>query len=153
MTSSPNAAARAPSTTRWSNVSAMLPDAADGELAVAHDRPVGDAPHAEDRHLGMVHDRRLEEAGELARARHAEGRAAQLLGGERPGAGALGQPAHVGVQLVDAARVAAAHDRHDEPGVGLHREAEVVAVEVDDRVAVEARVQLGELAQRQRRTP
>jgi hypothetical protein len=45
-------------------------------------------------------------------------------------------------------RVAAAHDRHDEALLRLHREAEVVAVEVDDRVAVEARVQLRDLLQR-----
>ena len=56
----------------------------------------------------------------------------------------------VGPQLVDAARVAAADDGHDEPLVGLHGDAEVVAVEIDDLVALEPRVQLGELAQRQR---
>ncbi len=39
---------------------------------------------------------------------------------------------------------------HDEPLLGLHGDAEVVAVEVDDLVALEPRVQLGELAQRER---
>ena len=47
-------------------------------------------------------------------------------------------------------RVAAADDRDDEALLGLHGDAEVVAVEVDDLVALEPRVQLGELVQRQR---
>ena len=34
-------------------------------LAGASDRTFGDAPDAEDGHLGMVDDRRLEEPGEL----------------------------------------------------------------------------------------
>ena len=46
------------------------------------------------------------------------------------------------------ADVAAADDRHDEALVGLDGDAEVVAVEVDDLVALEPRVQLGELLQR-----
>ncbi len=49
-----------------------------------------------------------------------------------------------------AALRAAAHDGHDEPLVGLHGDAEVVAVEVDDLVALEARVQLRELLQGER---
>src|ERR671931_622520 len=48
--------------------------------AVADDRPLGDPAHAQDGDLGVVHDRRLEEAGDLARARHRERGAAQLLG-------------------------------------------------------------------------
>ena len=56
-------------------------------------------------------------------------------------------------ELVDRRRVAAADDRDDEPVVGLHGDAEVVAVEVDDLVALEPRVQLRELLQRARRRP
>ena len=61
---------------------------------------------------------------------------------------ALGQAPHLGAELVDRAAVAVAHDGNDEPGVGLHGNAEVVAVEEDDLVALEARVQLRELLQR-----
>ena len=45
-------------------------------------------------------------------------------------------------------RVAAAHDRHHEPLRGLHGDADVVAIEIDDGVAVEPCVQLRELRQR-----
>ena len=62
----------------------------------------------------------------------------------------LGERVDVGSQLVDAAGVAGADHGDEEPLVGLHRDAEVVAVEVDDLVAFEARVQLGELLQRRR---
>ena len=65
-----------------------------------------------------------------------------------PGAGGLGEAPHLGVELLDRGRVAAADDRDDEALVGLDGDAQVVAVEVDDLVAVEARVQLGELLQR-----
>ena len=44
--------------------------------------------------------------------------------------------------------VAAADDRDDEALVGLHGDADVVAVEVDDLLALEAGVQLGELGER-----
>ena len=43
---------------------------------------------------------------------------------------------------------ARADDRHDEAVVGLHSDPDVVAVEIDDRVAVESRVQLRELGER-----
>ena len=49
--------------------------------------------------------------------------------------------------------VAASYDGHDEALVGLDGDAEVVAVEVDDLVALETRVQLGELLQRLRGRP
>src|SRR5918993_1574051 len=49
------------------------------DLSVPDDRAVSDPAEAEDRDLRMVHDRRLEQPGELPRARDREGRAAQLL--------------------------------------------------------------------------
>ena len=45
--------------------------------------------------------------------------------------------------LLDRAALAAADDRDDEPVVGLHRDADVDAVEEDDLVALEPRVELG----------
>ena len=71
-------------------------------------------------------------------------------GASVPARARVGEAPHVGVELLQRARVAAAHDRHDQAVVGLHRDAEVVAVEQHDLVALEAGVQLGELAQRQR---
>ena len=62
----------------------------------------------------------------------------------------VGEPLHVGVELVERTRVAVPHDRDDEPLLGLHGDADVVAVEVDELVAVDARVQLRELLQRRR---
>ena len=60
----------------------------------------------------------------------------------------FGEALDLGVELVERARVAVAHDRHDEPLLGLHRDADVVAVEQHEVVAVDARVQLRELLQR-----
>ena len=65
-----------------------------------------------------------------------------------PARAAFDEPGHLGGQLVDRRRVAAADDRYDEAVVGLHGDADVVALEVDDLVAVDPRVQLGELLQR-----
>ena len=67
---------------------------------------------------------------ELAGARHGERPAAQLLRRELAGARGLGEPPHLGVELVERARVAVADDRDDEALLGLHRDADVVAVEV-----------------------
>ena len=147
MTARPNSAARAPSTTRWSNVTAIVPIVLDDDLAVADDGPLRDPADAEDRHFRIVDDRGVEEPGELAGARHRERRAPQVLGGELAGAGLLGEPREVGGELVDGPRVAAADDGDDEPLVGLDGDTEVVPVEVDDLVALEPRVQLGEALQ------
>src|SRR5262245_27836738 len=57
--------------------------ASDDDGSIAHDWPRRNPSDAQDRHLGVVHDRRLEEARELPCARDRERRAAQLLGGER----------------------------------------------------------------------
>ena len=127
-----------------------FPIAPHDDLAVAHDRARRDAVHAEDADLGVIDERCHEEAAELAGARDGEGRAAELLRQELPGACPLGERVDVGAQLVEAALPAGADDGHDEPLVGLHRDAEVVAVEVDDLVAFEPGVQLGELLQRER---
>ena len=70
-------------------------------------------------------------------------------GCERARSRGVREAPHVGVELLHRARVAAAHDRHDEAVVRLHGDAEVVAVEEHDLVPLEPRVQLGELAQRQ----
>src|SRR5581483_9727194 len=126
---------------------ADVADRARDDLAVADDRPLGDAMDAEDGDLGMVDERRDEHAAELAGARDGERRAAQLSRHERARAGAFGEPVDIGPQLLDGARVAGPDDRHDEPPVGLDGDAEVVALEVDDLVALEARVQLRERAQ------
>ena len=50
----------------------------------------------------------------------------------------FGEPAHLGVELVERARVAAAHDRDDETLLGLHGDADVVAVEVDELAVLDA---------------
>ena len=67
---------------------------------------------------------------------------------QRACAGALGELRDLGSELVDGLLVRATHDRDDEPLVGLHRDADVVAVEVHDRVPVEPRVELRELDER-----
>src|SRR5207244_1617369 len=92
-------------------------DVADGphdDLPVADDRALGHAADREDRRLGMVHERSLEEAGELAGARDREGRAAELLRRERPSPSTLREALDVRGQLLDRARVAVADDGHDE---------------------------------------
>src|SRR6266700_4210277 len=96
----------------------------------------------------VVDDRGRQQAAELAGARDGERRASELLGFELVGARRFGEPCDLVSQLVDGARVAVADDRDDEPLVGLHGDAEVVAVEVDDLVALEPSVQLGHLFER-----
>ena len=122
MTASPKAAARAPSTTRWSNVIAMVPDRSHDDRVVADDRTRRDAPDAQDRHLRVVDDRGLEEAGELACARDGERRIAQLVRGQRAVSRPVGEACDLRDQLVDGLRIRAAHDGDDEPVVGLHRD-------------------------------
>ena len=83
ITARPNAAARAPSTTRWSNVIAIVPCSPTDDFAVANDGARRDAADAEDRDLRVVDDRRLEEPGELPRARDRERRATHLVRRDR----------------------------------------------------------------------
>ena len=71
-------------------------------------------------------------------------------GCELPGARGLGEALDVGGELLHRSRVAAADDRDDEPLLGLDGDADVVAVEVDDLVALEPGVQFRELLQRRR---
>ena len=106
--------------------------------------------HPEDPDLRGVDQRCHEQTGKLAGARDRERRAAQLAGLERPGTGPLGERVDVLPQLLDGTRVAAAHHGDEQALLGLHGDPEVVAVEVDDLVAFEPRVQLGKLAQRVR---
>ncbi len=119
-------------------------------LPVAHGGPRRDPVEAEDPDLGMVDERRDHQPAELARARDGERGAAEVLRRERPGARGLGQPGHVLGELVEGAGVAAANDGDDEALVGLDGDAEVVAVEVDDLVALEPGVELRHLLERLR---
>src|SRR6266566_2450539 len=118
-------------------------DPAGDDLTVADDRPLGDAANAEDPDLGVVDDRRRQQAAELPCARDGEGRAAELLGLELAVARRLREAGDLVRELVGGVLVAVADDRHDQALLGLHGDAEVVAVEVDDLVALEPRVQLG----------
>src|SRR5512132_3414551 len=118
------------------------------DLAAPDDRPLGDSADAEDPDLGVVDDRGRQQAAELAGARDGERRASELLGLELVVARRFGEPCDLVRQLVDGARVAVADDRDDEPLVRLHGDADVVAVEVDDLVALEPSVQLGHFLER-----
>ncbi len=150
ITSRQNAAARTPSTTRWSNVTETFPIGANDDLTVADDRPLDDPVEADDRDLGVVDERRDQEPAELACARDRDRRVAELLDAEAAGSRALGEATHVGVQLCDRAPRAASHHRDDEPVVGLHRDTDVDAVEEDDLVVLEPCVQLREAHDRRR---
>ena len=96
----------------------------------------------------MVDQRRHEQPRRLARARDGERSAAQLLRLQRSRVRALGEPPHLGVDLVERQLVGAVHHGDDEPLLGLHREADVVAVEQHELPVLDAGVQLRELAQR-----
>src|SRR5205085_410967 len=74
--------------------------------------------------------------------------AAHLLRSERARTRSVGEAVDLVPQLLDGSRLDASHHRHDESVVRLDRDAEVVAVEIDDLVAFQPRVQLGEFAQR-----
>src|SRR5918992_1074347 len=115
MTSSANAAARAPSTTRWSNVTETLPI---WRTTISPSRTTGRGP---------------------IRCRPRMPTSGWFTSG-------VAMPLRLGRQLVQRGAVAAADDRDDEPLVGLDREAEVVALEVDDHVPLEPRIQFRVLA-------
>ena len=66
---------------------------------------------------------------------------------KRSRAGTLCELGDLRRELVDALLVRAPDDRDDQAVVGLHCDADVVAVEVDDRVAVEPRVELRKLGE------
>ena len=118
-------------------------------LIVANDRPRRDSVHTENADFGEVDDRCDDQARELSGTRHREGRAAQLIRCERAGACTLGEAVHLVAELLDRQRVRRPHDRNEEAFVSLYRDADVVAVEVDDLVAFDPCVQLRELSQRQ----
>ena len=144
----PNAAARAPSTTRWSNVIAIVPCsltttspsrttargamrptlriATSGWLTIGVWKRPASFPALE---TVKVESRTSSARDRAARARPRRA-ARSRRGSRRPFV------------------AAAADDRHDEPLLRLHRDPDVAALEVDDVVAVEARVQLGELCER-----
>src|SRR5215218_6731334 len=128
-----------------------VPHPADHDLALAHDRTLADPMHAEDPHLRRIDQRRHQDPGELARARDREGAAAELLRLQAALARRLGETRHLSLELLERGRIAVAHDRNDQPVVGRDRDADVVAVEVDQLVAVDARVELGVFLERQRR--
>ena len=148
MTARPKSAARLPSMTRWSNVTETFPIVPRDDLAVADDRALLDPVDPEDRDLGMVDERRDEEAGGFAGARDRERAAAELLRLERPGVRGLGEAPHLGVELVERERVGAVDDRNDEALLRLDGDAEVVAVEQHELAVLDARVELRELLQR-----
>jgi DNA-binding CsgD family transcriptional regulator len=116
---------------------------ADRDFSVADDGALAHAMEAEDRHLGMVHERRHEESAELAGARDGEGGVAELVRGQRSRPGTVREAGDLGVDLVDAEPLARADDGDDEAVVRLHRDADVDAVEEHDLVALEPRVELG----------
>src|SRR5262249_10917368 len=120
----------------------------DDDLAVAHHGPGRDTTDAQNRDLGVVHDRSLEEAGKLAGARDGERRAAHLLGGERPRAGSFREVRDLRAELGDGLRLGSTHDRADEAFVRLYGYPDVVAVEVQDGVTVEPGIELGKVGER-----
>ena len=127
-----------------------IPDRPHDDLAVADDRALADPVDAEDRDLGVVHERRHEEPAEPACARHGERRAAELVRGEAALARAVGEPPGLGVDLVDVEPLAPAHDGNHEAVVGLNGDSDVDAVEQHDRVPLEPGVELGEASERLR---
>ena len=150
ITSSPNAAARAPSTTRWSNVSATWPT---GATVTAPSRTTGRS--------ATRPTLRMATSGWFTIGvwkRPASLPALVTVKVEPRSSSAASEPARAPSarrfdlrrELVERTLVAAAHDRDEEAALGLHREAEVVALEQDDLVALEPRVELRELAQRER---
>ena len=151
ITASVNAAARAPSTTRWSNVTLMLPivrttispsrTTARGAMRCTPRMPTS----------GWLTSGVTNRPASLPALVTVKVEPRRSSGASLPVARLLRRARRRRRVARRAARVAAAHDGHDEPLVGLDGDAEVVAVEVDDLVALEARVQLGELLQRQRR--
>ena len=66
---------------------------------------------------------------------------------KRSRAGTLGEVGNLRRELVHALLVRGPDDGHDQSALRLHCDADVVAVEVDDRVAVEARVELRKLGE------
>ena len=125
-----------------------VPHLANDDLTVADDGARPDAMEPEDRDLRVVDQRRHEQAAEASGARDREGRIAQVVGMERARACAIGESPDLGIDLGDGEPVAAVDDGHDEPCLGVDGDTDVVAVEQDDVVLLDARVQLGVLDER-----
>ena len=118
MTARPNSAARAPSTTRWSKVTAIVPV---GRATIS---PFLTTGRSATRPMLRIPTSGWLTIGVVSRP---------------PSLPAL---VMVKVEPRSSSRVAVAHDRDDESLIRLDGDAEVVAVEIDDLVALEARVQL-----------
>src|SRR5437764_602582 len=107
-----------------------------------------DPVDAEDRDRRVIDQRRREEPGRLAGARDGERAVAQLLERELSRVSRLGQASDLRLELVDRLRVDVAHDGDDEALVRLDGDADVAAVEIEEVVALDPRIQLGKLAER-----
>ena len=111
-------------------------------------RPLGDLPHPQDRDLRLVDDRKAIEIPVATRIRDREGSALEFVGGESLGT----RPAR---KILDGLReahqrepVRVAHDRDDQPIVGLDRNADVEIDFLHDRIAENRGVEPWEFVQR-----
>ena len=102
---------------------------------------------AEDRDLGLVDDRGVEERPEAAQVGDREGAAGELVRADLVGAGALGDVGDLLGQPGDRQVAGVLDDRGEQALLGVHREREVLAVEVGDLalLGVDRRVELGVL--------
>ena len=112
----------------------------DLDLAVDRDRTVLRLVQPENADLRIVDDRRRDERAEHAAVRDRERAAGEVVHRQLAVARALGDRRDVARDLEHALAVGVLDVRHDEPGVGRDGDAHVHIMLVDDRVAVDLRV-------------
>ena len=118
-------------------------------VVVGDDRCLADRMHAEDAHLGVVEDRRGEQASDRTEARDRERGSRELLARGPTRARGIGEPLDLGGDVEQAEPIRVVHHGHEEALIGgrghadavalLHHDARALLVEhrVDDRIALE----------------
>ena len=100
-----------------------------------HHRLLAQAADGQNRRLGLVEDGRAELAAEDAGVGQRKGAALDLFGQQLLGAGALGQVGDGAGQSREAQPLGRADDRHDQPPLQSHGNAQIdVGVIVDEAV-------------------
>src|SRR5689334_24164882 len=117
---------------------------------VDHDRPLHDRAGAEDADLRLVDDRRVEQGTAAAGVGQRERAAAELVRADLVDPGALREVGDLAGHAAEVEVAGVVDDRHQQPALGVHRDAEVLGVVVGDRprLGVDGRVDVRVLLER-----
>ena len=107
------------------------------EGAVGPDRLHLRAGHAQDCHLGPIHDRRKGAPAEAPQIRDRERAALHIVERQLAGAGFLRRVRDVIGQLKNIFLIHVAHNGHEQAAIGVDRDADVKVLLVDDLLILE----------------